>query len=97
MNRITELPETEAQRICQAYESYQQGHNEDQQGFSRTVSADEIEAEDYSLAPERYIVSVMSKIPDLEKLESQEERLEAKLKQLMDENRENFECIRKRL
>lgn len=93
MNRITELPENEVQRICQAYESYQQGHKEEQQGFSRTVDADEIETEDYSLAPERYIVSVTSKLPDIEKLESQEERLEAKLKQLMNQNRENFEHI----
>jgi type I restriction enzyme M protein len=97
VNRITELPENEVQRICQAYESYQQGRNEDQQGFSRTVNADEIEAEDYSLAPEQYIVSVTSKLPDIEKLESQEERLEAKLKQLMNENREIFEHILKQL
>jgi type I restriction enzyme M protein len=97
VDRITVLPEIEVLRICQAYEFYQQGHNEDQQGFSRTVKADEIETEDYSLAPERYIVSVTSKLPDIEKLESQEERLETKLKQLMDENRENFEHILKRL
>lgn len=97
VNRITELPENEVQRICKAYESYQKGHSEDQQGFSRTVNADEIKAEDYSLAPERYIASVTSKLPDIEKLESQEERLEAKLKQLMNENRENFEHILKRL
>ena len=97
VNRMTELPESEMQRICQAYEFYQQGHDENQQGFSRTVKADEIETEDYSMAPERYIVSVTSKLPDIEKLESQEERLEAKLKQLMDENRENFKHILKRL
>lgn len=97
VERTTVLPEIEAQRICQAYEAYQQGHNEERQGFSRTVKAEEIEAEDYSLAPERYIDSMTSKLPDIEKLESQEERLEAKLKQLMDENRENFEHILKRL
>lgn len=97
VDRTTVLPEIEAQRICQAYKSYQQGDNEDQPGFSRTVKADEIETEDYSLSPERYIDSVTSKLPDIEKIESQEERLEAKLKQLMDENRENFEHILKRL
>ncbi|WP_164516764.1 N-6 DNA methylase [Clostridium transplantifaecale] len=97
VDKTTILPETEMQRICQAYEFYQQGRSEDQQGFSRIVKADEIETEDYSLAPEQYIVSAPSKLPDIENLEAQEERLEAKLKQLMDENRENFLHILKRL
>lgn len=80
------LSEEEQGRLIQAYQSFRNGTYDEQQEFCRLVSAAEVEAEDYSLAPERYIIRRQEKLPEAEELERREIQLEMKLKELLQAN-----------
>ncbi len=83
----TVLSDEEQGRLLQAYDNYQNGIDTEQWDFCRQVSAEEIKAQDYSLAPERYIRPRQQKLPELEELEERQSGLETKLKGLLEENR----------
>lgn len=84
---ITVLSDEDMRVLLQAYENYQNGIDTEQWDFCRQISAEEIKAQDYSLAPERYILPRQQKLPELEALEERQSRLEMKLKGLLEENR----------
>ena len=93
---ITVLSEEELRELTQAYEQYQKGIDGEQKNFCRQVSAAEVEAEDYSLAPDRYILR-QQKLPESEELKEQELRLERKLEELLAQNHDVLRQILKGL
>lgn len=93
---ITVLSEEELRELTQAYEQYQKGIDGEQKNFCRQVSAAEVEAEDYSLAPDRYILR-QQKLLESEELKEQELRLERKLEELLAQNHDVLRQILKGL
>lgn len=84
---ITALSASGQERILQAYRNYQNGTREDQPEFCRQVSARDIEEEEYSLAPERYIRLQPRNLPGWEELEAKERQLRTRLNELLNKNK----------
>ncbi|MCI8506631.1 MAG: N-6 DNA methylase [Lachnospiraceae bacterium] len=83
---LTVLSVLEQKKLIQAYRNYQNGVQDDQPGFCRQMSVTEIETEEYSLAPERYVMDRRQKLLQLEELESHEDQLESRLEELLWES-----------
>ena len=83
---LTRLSDLEQERLIEAYKNYQNGVQDEQPGFCRQVSIKEIDTEEYSLAPERYIVDKRQKQLNLEEIEDRQKELEKQLEKLLKEN-----------
>lgn len=85
-NGITVLSEEEQKELIQIYQDYQDGIHREQWKFCRQISVSEVEGEDFSLAPERYIARKKQSLPESKELEKREYELELRLRNLLEEN-----------
>lgn len=91
--KLTVLPDSVQEKIIRAYRDYRNGTADDQTGFCRQISVEEVDTENCSLAPARYIISERQEVPGMDELEIRGRRLETRLMELMNENRETLEWI----
>lgn len=91
--KLTVLPDSVQKKIIRAYRDYRNGTADDQTGFCRQISVEEVDTENCSLAPARYVISERQEVPGMDELEIRGRRLETRLMELMDENRETLEWI----
>ena len=90
---LTVFSDLEREELVLAYRNYQNGIQDDRPGFCRQVPVTEIEADEYSMAPERYVMDRRKKLLKLEELESREVQLEGRLKELLRKNRDMLNLI----
>ncbi|MCI8275610.1 MAG: N-6 DNA methylase [Lachnospiraceae bacterium] len=90
---LTVFSDLEREELVSAYRNYQNGIQDDRPGFCRQVPVTEIEADEYSMAPERYVMDRRQKLLKLEELESREAELEGRLKELLGKNRDMLNLI----
>lgn len=82
----TRLSDSDRKRVVEVYQNYENGIEDDQPEFCRQVAVKDIETENYSLAPERYMIHQHQRQPELEELDLYERQLERELRDLLEEN-----------
>lgn len=90
---VVVLSDAEQNELIQVYRNFENGISDDRPGFCRQVPITEIEAEEYSFAPERYVMDRRQKPLELKQLKHEEKELEHRLKELMQKNSDHITHI----
>ena len=92
--KLRELTEEDIQQLAQTYHQYQEGTLEEEKGYSKIATLDNIKEQDYILTPGRYVGFKPEEddgIPFEEKMKT----LTTELKKLFEESHKQEEEIRK--